>query len=270
MFYYLTLFQDVFSELRLFKYITLRAVGAAVTAFLLVLFLGPKVFALLNRFQIKERVDWDHSPELTRLHASKANTPTMGGVLILFAVLISTLLWANLSNLYILLVLPCFLLLGVLGFIDDYVKLTRKAGRGISIRSKFLWQLILGLGIGYFLFQFAEVVILPAGTASEIPFSKTGLILPFWKVPFDIGWFYFLLVALVIVGSSNAVNLTDGLDGLASGCVAMAGMGLSIICYVVGRTDFSSYLLVPYVSGCGELTVFGLALVGGTVGFFMV
>jgi len=254
MFYFLSEFRDLFFGLNIFRYITFRTGMAAITTFLLCLILGPVFIRWMRAMNIKEKVERDDCPQLNPLHSVKTGTPTMGGVFIIGSILISTLLWADLSNHYVLWTILTFVWLAVLGGMDDYIKLTRKGHRGLRARVKLFWQLVLGLMIGVY------ICLNPAIQKTiDIPFLR--------KVVWDIGLFYVFLTVLTIVGTSNAVNLTDGLDGLAIGCVLMVAMGLGILSYVSGHLKFSEYLFIPYINGAGELTVICAAIVGASLGF---
>ncbi|TLD42593.1 MAG: Phospho-N-acetylmuramoyl-pentapeptide-transferase [Candidatus Jettenia ecosi] len=197
------------------------------------------------------------SEELKRMHSSKKNTPTMGGTIVIVAILISTLLWCNVYNGYVLLLMFTLIWFGALGFIDDYIKLTQKDASGLSDMSKFLFQSALGLVLGLILyFHFNKFTW---GTQVVIPFIK--------EFKPDLGPFYILVVTFFIVAMSNAVNLTDGLDGLAIGCSIIAGAVFTVIAYISGNVDFSNYLNIPYIAGSQELSVFCAALAGGGLGF---
>ena len=208
----------------------------------------------LDRLKVGETIRRKHVPALYPLHAGKEGTPTMGGVLILAAIIISTLLWADVFNRYILLALASILWLGIVGFIDDRIKLSSKSSRGLRAFTKLTGQAIFGLFVGiYLLYGLRVEGIL------EIPFFKNLLV--------NLGYFYIFYVALVIVASSNAVNITDGLDGLAIGCVVMAALAYSIMSYVTGHIDFSDYLKIFYIPGSGELAIFCAAIAGAGLGF---
>jgi phospho-N-acetylmuramoyl-pentapeptide-transferase len=226
---------------------------AAVSAFLISLILGPYLIRLLKRLQIAEKVIKEDSAKLDERHKNKKGTPTMGGLLILLAVISSVLLWADISNRYILLALFVTVWLGITGLVDDYLKQIKKKSKGLTAATKLTSQVILGLILGIILFTG------PESTAVDVPFLK--------NVSWDLGVFYILFVILVIAGSSNAVNLTDGLDGLAIGCVIMAAIAFSILSYVSGNIKLSDYLLVPYIRGSGELTVFCASILGAGLGF---
>ncbi|MBM4079456.1 MAG: phospho-N-acetylmuramoyl-pentapeptide-transferase [Planctomycetes bacterium] len=249
--------RDSFIAFNLFRYLTFRAAFAAITAFLICVLFGDKVVAALRRHKIGEHTDKTDSAELAKKMWDKKGTPTMGGILIVGAVIISTLLWANLFNFYIGLALFTTLWLAALGFVDDYIKLTHPGVKGLNARSKLIFQLGLGFILGYLLYF--HVRGMSHGTQLVFPFFKS-----FHP---ELGVFYILLVTLVIAGTSNAVNLTDGLDGLAIGCTTMASLAFLVIAYLVGRVDFSRYLQVAYVPGAAEMCVFCAALVGASLGF---
>jgi len=245
------------SSLEIFKFISFRSCLAAFTAFLISIFFGQWFIKKLRALKIGEDTSKTDSEELKRMHFDKKSTPTMGGIVVIVAILVSTLFWCDIYNGYVLLLLFTLIWFGALGFIDDYIKLTQKNSAGLSDVSKLLFQSALGLILGLILyFHFNKFTW---GTQLVIPFIK--------GFKLDIGPFYILTVAFFIVGMSNAVNLTDGLDGLAIGCSIIAGIAFAVIAYVSGRADFSSYLQIPHVPGSGELSVFCAALVGGGLGF---
>ncbi|MDT8311682.1 MAG: phospho-N-acetylmuramoyl-pentapeptide-transferase [Methylophaga sp.] len=246
---YLSQFYTGFS---VFQYLTLRAILGVMTALGIALLVGPMMIRQLSFRQIGQVVRID-GPES---HFSKKGTPTMGGSLILVAIAVSTLLWADLSNHYVWVVLLVTLLFGVIGFVDDYIKLVRQDPKGLISRYKYFWQSLVGAGAAVFLFMTASV---PAETQLIVPFFKDVII--------PLGGWYLLLAYLVIVGSSNAVNLTDGLDGLAIMPTVMVAAALGLFAYVAGHAEFSRYLQIPFVPGSGELTVFCAALVGAGLGF---
>ena len=247
--YLSSLFADQVGPLNLFRYITFRSGGAVVTALLVSFVCGPGIIRWLRSRQPNATVRED-TPDT---HLAKKGTPTMGGVLILLAVTVSALLWADLRNGYVWAVLLVTCGFGAIGLYDDLSKLTRR-GRGISARAKFGLQLALGLAAAGWI-----VWIMP-----ERDGLSTSLALPFFKsVLLDLGVFYYVFAAVVMVGASNAVNLTDGLDGLAIVPVAIAAACFAVFAYVVGNIVFSGYLLVHYVPGTGELAVLCAAIVGG-------
>ncbi len=254
MFYYLSQFREVFSGFNLFRYITFRAGMAAVTTFLLCVVFAPFFIQQLKNLKIKEIAKRADCPDLDQFQHSKEGTPTMGGVFIVGSILVSVLLWADLSNRYILLAILTCLWLAVLGFIDDYVKLTVKGKRGLNKRTKLIWEIMLGFFVGSYVYFNPDT-----STQLAVPFLKNTLI--------DFGFFYIILVALIVIGTSNAVNLTDGLDGLAIGCVLIVSLTLAVLSYITGHFVISNYLFIPYVSGAGELAIFCSAIMGASLGF---
>ncbi|MCP4202143.1 MAG: phospho-N-acetylmuramoyl-pentapeptide-transferase [bacterium] len=236
-----------------FRYITFRSAGAIVTAVILSLVLGPWFIRRLQSWSIGQSIR-EEGPES---HHTKAGTPTMGGLLILFAVLVSTLLWANLGDPLIWLVVAVTVAFGLIGFADDWLKIRRRHSRGLSAATKFLLQALVG----------AVAAIVMLSLPGEFEVAST-IALPFFKnAVFNIGWLFVPFVALLLVGSSNAVNLTDGLDGLAIGAVLIAAATYGIFAYVAGNAVVADYLQVPFVRGVGEVAVFCSALVGASIGF---
>lgn len=236
-----------------FNYITLRAVMATLTALIISFVVGPKMIKKLTQYKVGQSVR-DDGPQT---HLIKAGTPTMGGALILVAIALSTLLWADLSNRFIWVVLVTTLGFGAIGWVDDYRKVVYRNPKGLSAKAKMFWQSLIGLGVGLFLFK------------TSVSTIETTLIFPFFKnLALPLGLVGFLtLTYMVVVGSSNAVNLTDGLDGLAILPTVMVGSALGIFAYVAGHLYFSKYLGVPYVAGAGELLVFCAAMAGAGLGF---
>lgn len=242
------------SVFNLFRYITFRSAMATLTAFIFSILCGPVIIRTLTRLKIGENIRKEASPKLYELHSTKQNTPTMGGILVLLAIFFSVLLWADIFNRHIIIVSLVTLWLGITGFMDDYLKHIRKKSKGLTATAKFSSQIILGLILGLILFL--------------TPQNNTRLDVPFLKnVSLELGVFYILFVTLVVTGSSNAVNLTDGLDGLAIGTVIMVALSFSILTYVSGNIKFSQYLLIPYIRGSGELTVFCASILGAGLGF---
>ncbi|MDF3980654.1 phospho-N-acetylmuramoyl-pentapeptide-transferase [Luteibacter sp. PPL201] len=241
-----------FTSLHLFQYITFRAIMAALTALAVSLLLGPALIRKLAALKAGQVVRSD-GPQT---HLSKAGTPTMGGLLILFAIGISTLLWADLNNRYVWVVLLVTLLFGVIGFYDDYRKLVLKDSRGLASRWKYFWQSVFGLGAAVFLYHTAQ---LPAETALYVPLFK--------QVALPLGALFVVIGYFIIVGFSNAVNLTDGLDGLAIMPSVLVSGALGIFAYLAGNKLFSEYLGIPSIPGAGELAVFCSALAGAGLGF---
>jgi phospho-N-acetylmuramoyl-pentapeptide-transferase len=266
-----TAWESRFSWLRLFRYITVRSAGAAITALLLSWSFGPKIIRWLKHLKFGQDYA-DKAEEAGGLAArvlSKKGTPTMGGVLIVVVLVFSTMLWTE-WNALVELTLLAVLVLSGLGFYDDYAKIIQQSGGGTPPRLKLLVQTILGLFVGIYLWK------LPATSELWILGSKnvihsnlvSSLMLPFYKYPIQAGAIVGLpVVLLVIVGSSNAVNLTDGLDGLAIGCTLITAFVFLVFTYVAGNVKIASYLQIPFVNGAGELTVFCAALIGAGLGF---
>jgi len=254
LYYLLYPLHNAFSFFNIFRYITFRAAMATLTAFALSLIFGPAIIRLLRSLKIGEHIRKEESAKLYDLHSNKQDTPTMGGLMILSAVILSTLLWSEFLNKYILLALLSTIWLGITGFIDDYLKQIKKKSKGLTATAKFTSQIILGLVVGLILYL--------------SPQHSTKIDLPFFKdIWWDVGIFYVLFVIIVITSTSNAVNLTDGLDGLAIGTVIMAALSFTILSYISGNIRFASYLLVPYIKGSGELTVFCASIFGAGLGF---
>lgn len=244
---------DNFPALNVFRYITFRAVGAIVTALLISLLLGPWFIRLLRRLSVGQNIR-DVGPQA---HFIKAGTPTMGGLLILFAVVVSTLLWSSLTNLYIWFTLGVTLVFGLIGFFDDYLKVKREQNLGLTTKQKFALQ------IGAAALAGGLLLLLP----ETYDFEPT-LAVPFVKnLAWNLGYLYVPFVVLVLVGASNAVNLTDGLDGLAIGSTMIAAATYAVFCYVAGNRIIAGYLQIDYVGGVGEVTVFCAAFVGASLGF---
>ncbi|MGE5177419.1 MAG: phospho-N-acetylmuramoyl-pentapeptide-transferase [Hyphomicrobiales bacterium] len=243
-----------FPALNVFRYITFRAAYALATALLLALVLGPPVIRALRALKIGQKVR-DDGPQS---HLPKAGTPTMGGVLIVISIAVTTLLWGNLGNRDTWIALLATLWMGTVGFIDDYLRVVKHYRKGLLGRYKLAGQILLGLAVFMAVFFYpAHGILDPAET--NVPFLKRTVV--------DFGWFYLPFVILVITGSSNAVNLADGLDGLAVGMTAFAAVALGGMCYLTGHVKFSAYLQIPYIAGVGELTVFCAAVIGATLGF---
>ncbi len=243
---------DWFSPLNVFRYITFRTALAVITAMFITFIFGPSVIGRLRRFSVTQHIR-DDGPQT---HMGKTGTPTMGGILIIISILITILLWGDLGNSYIWVMIFSLIGFGAIGFIDDYLKLVRKDSKGLRACYKFGVQISLALIIGIFLYMnpkdtYADVL--------SIPFFKKWL--------FDLGWFYIPFSVIVIVGSSNAVNLTDGIDGLAIGLVGIAVLATGVLVYISGNFKFSQYLQVLYLPGTGELTVFCGAMLGASLGF---
>jgi len=241
-----------YSGFNVFSYLTLRAILAALTALLISFLVGPVMIRKLAEHQVGQRVRSD-GPQT---HLSKAGTPTMGGLLILVAIAVATLLWADLANRFVWITLAVTVAFGLIGFWDDYLKLVVGNSRGLSARYKYFWQSVAGLGAALALYLTAKTPI------------ETTLIVPFFKdFVLPLGPFFIVLAYLVIVGSSNAVNLTDGLDGLAIMPAVLVAGALGVFAYASGNVVFANYLAIPYVAGSGEVLVFCTAIFGAGLGF---
>jgi phospho-N-acetylmuramoyl-pentapeptide-transferase len=247
-----TWLEGYFDVFRVFHYLTFRAILGVLTALVISFIVGPIMIRHLSRYKIGQSIR-DDGPTS---HFSKAGTPTMGGALILVSITVATLLWADLSNRYVWVTLLVTLGFGLIGFVDDYKKLVLRNSKGLAARHKYLWQSILGFAAALFLYN-----------TSALP-AETTLIVPFFKqIMLDLGWLYVLLTYFVIVGSSNAVNLTDGLDGLAIMPTILVGGALGIFAFASGNFRVAEYLGIPFLPLSGELVVFCGALVGAGLGF---
>ncbi len=247
------------SGFNLIRYISFRAAGAAMTSLLFCFIIGPSILRRLQRMQIHQVVRAG-TPDT---HAGKGTTPTMGGFIILAAILVSTLLWMRLDSAYVWLALIVTLLMGLLGFLDDYLKMVQKRkgeeNRGLVERYKYAGQITIGLALGVYLWRMDLSGL--GGATTTLPFYKYVLIV------FTPAWLYLPFVTFVMTGTSNSVNLTDGLDGLAAGLMAIAMLTLAVFAYVMGRIDTSDYLQIIYLGGSGELTIFCSAVFGAAAGF---
>ncbi|OIN96855.1 phospho-N-acetylmuramoyl-pentapeptide-transferase [Candidatus Desantisbacteria bacterium CG1_02_38_46] len=253
LYYLLYPLHKYFFAFNVFKYITFRAAGAALTSLILGITLGPVIIKMLQGAKIGDQIR--EFPFFEQLHKKKIGTPTMGGIVILSVLIISTLLWSRFENALIQLILFTTIYLGLLGFLDDYLKLKGKKG-GLGGWYKLLGQAILGLVIGFYLYYFPPARDFHSLTT---PFLK--------ELTINLGWFYILFVLIVIVSSSNAVNLTDGLDGLAIGSVVIVAATFGIFSYLTGHIKFSQYLLLPFIKESGEITVYLSALIGAGLSF---
>lgn len=241
-----------------FRFITFRAGAAAVTALMIAFWLGPKIIRKLKELQIGEAA----KVEAPKTHLSKAGTPTMGGLIVLASLVIPALLWADIKNGYVILILFVTTALGAVGFLDDYLKVVKKKPKGLIGRYKIVGQVVVGLVVGGVIFFYPEWID-PSLVALK---SKTTV--PFFKnLELDLGWLYIPLVIFIITATSNAVNLTDGLDGLAIGTVGIVTLTLAIIAYASGHAEWSQYLTIPHLRGNGELAIYCAALVGAALGF---
>ena len=240
-----------YSGFNVFSYLTFRAIISTLTALFISLYFGPKLIRYLQKMQIGQIVRSD-GPES---HLSKSGTPTMGGILILVSITTSVLLWADLTNTYVWVVLFVVLSFGIIGFVDDYRKVIRKDSNGLIAKWKYFWQTVVGLSTAIFLYQISH----PEQTFLLIPFVKD--VMP------QMGMLYIVMTYFVIVGTSNAVNLTDGLDGLAIVPTVMVAGALALFAYVTGHYNFSSYLNIPHIAMASELVVVCTAIVGAGLGF---
>lgn len=255
LYYFLEYINKVFNPpgFDIFRYLTFRSALAAITGLVLALFLSPKIIRILKSKQIGEakKIDGPKS------HWSKAGTPTMGGIIVVLSVVIPVLLWGDIKSTYIILILFGTLVLSLVGFLDDYLKVVKKYPNGLIARYKLMGQIFVGLAIGsviYFSPQFAGI-----NSLTTVPFLK--------DINFDFSVFYIPVVVFIVTATSNAVNLTDGLDGLAIGVIAIVMLALAFISYVSGNAIYSDYLNIIYLPGSGELTVYVAALVGASLGF---
>lgn len=246
---WLTQFESSFN---VFSYLTLRAILSTLTALLIAILIGPAMIRWLQRLQIGQTVR-DDGPQS---HLSKAGTPTMGGVLILAAILASSLLWADLTNRYVLATLAIVVCFGIIGFVDDYRKVIRKDPKGLIARWKYFWQSVVAIIISFYLYTSAQQS------------AETALIVPFFKeVMPQLGIMYVVIAYFAIVGTSNAVNLTDGLDGLAIVPTILVAGAFAIFAYVTGHANFSQYLNIPFIPMTSELVIVCTAIVGAGLGF---
>jgi len=237
-----------FPDIFMFSNVSFRAGASMISALIISFVFGPKIIQLLQKKQIKESV----KPFAPETHQEKSGTPTMGGLIILLSLIVPTLLWAK-FNLLVIIVVFATSWMGIVGFFDDYLKVIKKKQMGLIARYKLTGQIVLGFIVGI------TLILVDFGTKTTIPFMK--------NIPLDWDILFILMVIVVITGSSNAVNLTDGLDGLATGLVSICALVFGIIAYVTGRVDFSQYLLIPHIPGAGELTIFATAMLGAGLGF---
>lgn len=254
MFYFLHPLKDYSIFFNIFRYITFRSAAASITAFMICLWLGPRLIVWLRNLNVTQNQKREHAEKIHSLYAHKEKVPTMGGVIIVASVVISSLVWGNLLNRFVWILIVITLWFGGVGFWDDWLKLRAKNSKGLSSNMKLFGQMFLGVLIGLYLYldpnfdKWLYVPLIKGGT----------LYLSFLFIPF---------VVFVLVGSSNALNLTDGLDGLAIGCTLFTTAAMGIIAYLTGRVDFASYLSMPYVPEAGEVTVVAAALLGASAGF---
>jgi phospho-N-acetylmuramoyl-pentapeptide-transferase len=257
LFYLFTLIEKLYHPpgFGVVRFLTFRSAAAAITALIISFWIGPKIIAMLKRHQIGEAAKL----EAPKNHLSKAGTPTMGGLIVLGSVLVPTLLWGDLTNRYVLLIIIVTIGLGIVGFLDDYLKVVKKKKKGLIGWYKIVGQVVVGLILGAGLYFSPELTRIHANTLTTVPFFKNVMI--------DFSYFYIPVVIFVITATSNAVNLTDGLDGLAIGTVGIVALTLGVISYVSGNIELSRYLSIIYLKGNGELVIFCTALVGASLGF---
>lgn len=246
-------FTHLFFGFNVFRYLTVKAALAAVTALLFSLFVGPKIINLLKKHQIGEEIRIEGPVS----HQVKKGTPTMGGLIIIVSILIGVLLWADPFNLYVALILLATLVMGFVGFFDDYLKAVKKVKRGLISRYKLIGQISLALIIGAIIYF--HPVFAGNHSNTSVPFFK--------NLEIDFGAFYIFFIVFIITGTSNAVNLTDGLDGLATGLCAISFLAFAVMSYITGHIEFSTYLNIIYLPGSEELTIFCMAAVGAAIGF---
>jgi phospho-N-acetylmuramoyl-pentapeptide-transferase len=246
--------RDRWTGFNVFKYLTVRAAMASFTALLISLIFGPAIIRWLKKLNFGQYIRKEHVESLYDITKHKQGTPTMGGVLIIVSIAAATILWADILNIYVLMTLGAFIFLGIVGFADDYIKVVKKRNLGLTAGTKFLSQVFLAVSIATFV-----IVFTPIPTTLNVPFLK------FFSL--ELGLLYLIFVIIVIAGSSNAVNLTDGLDGLAIGCTIIAAISYSALAYMAGNFKFADYLNIFYLPGAGELSVFCAAMVGAGLGF---
>jgi phospho-N-acetylmuramoyl-pentapeptide-transferase len=254
LYYILYPLREIWFGFNVFKYITFRAAMAALTAFVISLVFGPAIIGWLRRIKFGQYIRKEYVESIYDLHKHKQGTPTMGGLIIILAITVSTFLWAQIANQYVLLTVGAFLWLGFVGWIDDYMKIKNKRNLGVTAGVKLLSQIALGAALAVYIMRFT-----PIPTELAVPFVKHFVL--------NFGLAYIAFVIIVVTSASNAVNLTDGLDGLAIGCTIVTALAYAILSYVAGNFRLSDYLNVFYLEGAGELTVFCAAMVGAGLGF---
>jgi len=244
-----------------FRYQTFRLALAVVTGFFVLMVFAPPVIRVLRKLRVRGGVNFDNVT-VDAIYADRAATPSMGGVLIVPAVVLATALWADIANFHVILGLVTVVWLGVLGAVDDYLKIIKRSRDGLRMWEKLVFQVGLAALLAYFIYQTGDSIVLPENG------NGIALNLPFYKFPIPLGFWMFVLVSvLVVAGTSNAVNLSDGMDGLAIGSMVPPAIVFLVISYIAGRPDYSSYLFLPHVPGVGELTIFCGALLGACLGF---
>jgi len=258
----------LWTYVNVFRYQTFRTSMAVLTSFLIMMLIAPRIVLVLLRLRVGSSVDFDQE-KINELYATKRSTPSMGGLIIVIALLVATILWADIGNFYVFLGMLTVVWLGALGFVDDYLKMVAKSRGGLRSWEKFVFQIGLAVILGAFLWKHScPEVRLPPSVGFEELGRALPLSLPFWKHPIALTLPLFMIVSVAVVaGTSNAVNLADGMDGLASGAMAIVTMVFLGVTYVAGRVDYSMYLLFPHVPGAGELSVYCGAILGAVLGF---
>jgi phospho-N-acetylmuramoyl-pentapeptide-transferase len=252
-------------DINILQYVTFRAAGAAITALLISFLLGPRIIRTLQNNQIGEIIRKDGPSS----HYRKAGTPTMGGIIIILSIILPTILWSRYDNIYTWIMVIVILFMGVVGFIDDYLKIVKKISKGLIARYKLTAQILIGLFISYMIFYHVDNPIIIDYLSGKVTISNTSISIPFImngyiELPQIM---YVLLIIVVVTATSNSVNLTDGLDGLATGLSAISILAMGAIAYATGRYDFSDYLNIIYIKGADELLIFSFAAIGACLGF---
>jgi len=255
-------------DINILQYVTFRAAAASITALLISFLLGPKIIRTLHNHHIGESIR-ENGPSS---HYLKEGTPTMGGIIIILSIILPTILWSKYDNMHIWIISIATLFMGIVGFLDDYLKIVKKVSKGLIARYKLMFQILVGLFIGFMILNYIEnPKIFMDIVQNEKPtsISNTSISLPFIMNGFMIipKWFYIILIVIVIMATSNSVNLTDGLDGLATGLSAISILTMGAIAYASGRSDFSDYLNILYIRGADELLIFSFATIGACLGF---
>ena len=255
-------------DINLLEYVTFRAAAAAITALLISFLLGPKIIRTLHNHHIGESIR-ENGPSS---HYLKEGTPTMGGIIIILSIILPTILWSKYDNMHIWIISIATLFMGIVGFLDDYLKIVKKVSKGLIARYKLMFQILVGLFIAFMILNYIEspkIFLDVAQDEKPTSISNTSISLPFIMNGFMVipKWFYVILIVTVIMATSNSVNLTDGLDGLATGLSAISILTMGAIAYASGRSDFSDYLNILYIRGADELLIFSFAAIGACLGF---
>tara|TARA_B100001250_G_scaffold147636_1_gene126448 strand:- start:2136 stop:3269 length:1134 start_codon:yes stop_codon:yes gene_type:complete len=255
-------------DINLLEYVTFRAAAAAITALLISFLLGPKIIRTLHNHHIGESIR-ENGPSS---HYLKEGTPTMGGIIIILSIILPTILWSKYDNTHIWIISIATLFMGIVGFLDDYLKIVKKVSKGLIARYKLMFQILVGLFIAFMILNYIEspkIFLDIIQNEKPTSISNTSISLPFIMNGFMVipKWFYVILIVIVIMATSNSVNLTDGLDGLATGLSAISILTMGAIAYASGRSDFSDYLNILYIRGADELLIFSFAAIGACLGF---